>query len=443
MVARRGRRVNRNAGYCIAGRGLVELIMGNEFAPRKPGNRPARNQSSAKVNSQVSAAQLLRQARTAFSREDEEEALDLCLEVMRIAPNNLHAHYIAMLSAHLLSEEATIDDVCAHALATDRRHPYAIASEAVRFLFLANFSRADDLFAKALAMLPEDVDLYIGWGILHEHSGDDNKSVEAFQRALEIDPQNVRARVSLGIAYAMSGEYQNALEEYQKAKEIDPSTENPHQRLGRDYYLDGAIAEATSEFALASEEEPDEPAAFFYLMDCYNRLGRCDDALDSYETIKAKFNNDPEITSGFYEYFHLHREAIAAFEQLIERYPEDAELRFRISSVCHEAGRLDDAIREAEAGIAIEPDNEHALAHLGKLLFEHAEYHRAVTACRRAIKVNPYDQGAYVTLADSLLFLGRNDESQQTVEEMERTREESWRRYQDKFSGGEGEVEPR
>jgi hypothetical protein len=52
-----------------------------------------------------------------------------------------------------------------------------------------------------------------------------------------------------------------------------------------------------------------------------------------------------------------------------------------------------------------------------------------------ATQINPYDQAAYVTLADSLLFLGRDEESQAAVEEMERTRQEAWRRYQDRFSG--------
>lgn len=412
-----------------------------ESFPRRAGNRRDRSRLAAGINEPGSASQLLRRAQAAFYREDDHEALDLLLEVLRLAPNNLHAHYLAALCAHLVSDEATIDEVTAHALAIDRRHPFTIACEAVRFLFLDNYSRADDLFSKALSYLPDDLDLCIGWGILHEYSGDEARSVEAFQRAIEIDPNNVRARVSLGIAYAMSGEYQSALEEYQRAKAIDPTIENPHQRLGRDYYLDGAFEEAASEFAQATAEEPDEAAAYFYLMDCYNRLGRCDDALDVYDQIRQRFDDDPETTSGFYEYFHMHKEAIGALEKLVEQDPEDAEVRFRLSMAYAEAGRVEDAIKAMECGIDMDPDNAVAQAQFGRLLFEHGEFHRAVTACRRAIRLNPYDQNAHVTLADALLFLGRDEESRQTIEEMERTREEAWRRYRDKFSGGTGDSE--
>lgn len=359
----------------------------------------------------------------------------MLLEALHLAPTNLHIHYLAALCADLLSEEDTLDDVCAGALEIDARHPYTVACEAVRYLYLSNFSRAEDLFNQALRLLPGELDIQIGLGILHEYSGDDEKGAAAFRRALELDPNNVRARVSLGVAYAMSGEYQSALEEYVRAKTIDPSIENPHERLGRDYYLDGMIEEATSEFGRAMEEEPDEPAPYFYQMDCFNRLGRIDEALDLYQTIKQRFGNEPELTSGFYEFFHMRREARAALETLASRNPDDPGLRVRLSILHREAGQLDQALAAAQAANKLDPESPETFGLLGSLYFERADYHRAIDACRRAIQLDPHDQAAYVTLADSLLFLGRNEEAQTTVEEMERSRQQAWRRYQDRFSG--------
>ena len=233
----------------------------------------------------------------------------------------------------------------------------------------------------------------------------------------------------------MSGEYQSALEEYVRAKAIDPNIENPHERLGRDYYLDGMIEEATSEFGRAMTEEPDEPASYFYQMDCFNRLGRIDEALDLYGSIKQRFGNEPELTSGFYEYFHMRREARAALETLASRNPDDPELRVRLSNLHRETGQLDQAIAAAETANKLDPESPETFGLLGSLYFERADYHRAIDACRRTLQLNPYDQSAYVTLADSLLFLGRNEEAQTTVEEMERNRQVAWRRYQDRFSG--------
>ena len=404
-------------------------------SPRRHRDRQSSRYAASEPGRVHTTSHLFRQARAAFYREDEDEALELLLEALHLAPANLHIHYLAALCADLLSEEDTLDDVCAHALEVDARHPYTIACEAVRYLYLSNFSRAEDLFNQALRQLPGELDIQIGLGILHEYSGEDEKGAAAFRRALELDPNNVRARVSLGVAYAMSGEYQSALEEYVRAKAIDPSIENPHERLGRDYYLDGMIEEAASEFGRAMAEEPDEPAAYFYQMDCLNRLGRIDEALDLYETIKQRFGNEPELTSGFYEYFHMRREAKAALETLASRNPNDPDLRVRLSNLHREAGQLDLAIAAAEAANKLDPENAETFGLLGSLYFERGDYHRAIEACRMATQINPYDQAAYVTLADSLLFLGRDEESQAAVEEMERTRQEAWRRYQDRFSG--------
>lgn len=404
------------------------------FSPREPYRRPHGPAATPGADDET-AESLFNQARTAFYREDEDAALDLLLEALRRAPHDLHAHYLAALCANLLSEEETLEDVCAHALAVNPRHPYSLACDAARYLFLSNFSRAEDLFRRSLQALPQDLDLHLGLGILYEYSGDEEKSMEMFRRALELDAHNVRARVSLGIAYAMSGEYQSALEEYQKAKEVDPTTENPHQRLGRDYYLEGMIEEATGEFRQAEAEEPDEPAAYFYLMDCYNRLSRTDDALDEYQAIRQRFATEPDLTSGFYEYFHMTSEAIATLETLAAQHPDDAEIRLRLSHMLQEAGRHDDALAAAEAAAEVDPQDARAFDLVGRYCFERGDYRRAITACRRAIKLDEHEQSAYVTLADALLFLGRDEESTATVARMEQVRQQAWKRYQDKFSG--------
>ena len=361
------------ANHCQPAGNCLELIVESVPSPRRHRERQTNRHTSPEPGRGHSVGHLLRQARAAFYREDEDEALEDLLEALRLAPGNLHAHYLAALCADLLSEEDTLDDVCAHALEIDPRHPFTVACEAVRYLYLSNFSRAEDLFNQALRIMPDELDIQIGLGILHEYSGEDEKGVAAFQRALELDPNNVRARISLGVAYAMSGEYQSALEEYVRAKAIDPGIENPHERLGRDYYLDGMIEEAAAEFGRAMAEEPEEPAAYFYQMDCLNRMGRVDEALDRYQTIRQRFSNQPELTCGFYEYFHMRQEARAALETLASRNPNDPELRVRLCNLHRESGQLDLAIAAAEAANQLDPENQDTFGLLGSLYFERGD----------------------------------------------------------------------
>ncbi|MEO0080466.1 MAG: tetratricopeptide repeat protein, partial [candidate division WOR-3 bacterium] len=381
------------------------------------------------------ACQLTEQGVQAFYREDEETALDLFLEVIQLSPDNLRVHYLAALCACILSEEETLEEVCNHALATGQHHPYTVACEAVRYLFLANFARAEDLFHRAIMALPDEPNLHIGLGLLYEESGDLVKGTDAYRRVLEINPDNVRARVALGVIYAMNGEYASALDEYRRAKELDPAVENPHQHLGRDYYHDGLLSEAAAEFAQAIEEEPDQPGAWFYLLDCAIRLNRIDEALDIYASIRERFGDKPELTAGFYEYFHMRKEAIAALEELARRQPGDAEVWFRLSRLCAEAGRYEEARQAAERAARLAPESGNLFTWLAQLAFRAEDYQQAIEMSQTAIRLNRYDQEAYQVMSDALLYLGRAEESQAVSEKLEEVRNEAWQQYQAKFSG--------
>lgn len=406
--------------------------MGSEALPRRPGRG---TQSTDDNRPAESAGSLLAKGLAAFGREDEEAAIAYFLDALQVAPANLRLHYLTALCAQLLGDEDTVENIYASAASLNEHHPYTIACEAVRFMQLANYSRAEALFEHALRQMPDDVDLLVGLGILHEFAGDDEKGINAFRRALELDPLNIRARLALGVAYAMAGDYEQAYEQYVQAKTADPQTENPHQRLGRDYYLEGMTEEAAGEFAAAITEEPDEPGAWFYLMDCYRRQGRLDEALDCYSEIRRRFDDDPEATSGFWEYLQMHREAIAALELLCERYPEDAGIRVRLSGEYQAVGRLDDAAAVAQDAVDRSGNDPAALELLARLEFERGNWQAAASAARQALAADPTNQPAAKVLADALVFLGDGEGAQRVIDEMEAARNAAWRRYQRRFSG--------
>ncbi len=398
--------------------------------PVQDGNsrdRPIRNRRSA--------IDLLRRARRKFHREYEDVAFDLLQDVLARDPRNLRAAYLAALCAHLLTNGDAIDDVCTQALRIDRRHPFTKACEAVRYLYLANFSHAEALFLQAIEEMPDELDLYLGLGVVYEYSDDHGKGIDVYQKAIELDPDNVRARVALGGMYAMEGEYASAMAQYQRAKAVEPSIENPHQKLGRDYYFGGMLGEAASEFGLAVAEEPEEPAAWFYLLDCIRRLGRCDEAIDLYQEIRARFGDDPELISGYYEHFQMKHEALAALETLVEQKPHDVRALVRLSNAYTDSDRVPEAIDAAERAAALAPADAQVFTLLGQLYLRLGENRLSVERCRRAIRLDRNAQAAYVTMADALLFLGRQEDSHAAIVEMERVREQAWQQYQARFSG--------
>uniref|UniRef100_A0A7C4CA94 Tetratricopeptide repeat protein n=1 Tax=candidate division WOR-3 bacterium TaxID=2052148 RepID=A0A7C4CA94_UNCW3 len=383
----------------------------------------------------AAAAELLRTGLQEFHRENEGEALDCFLEVISRSPDNLRAHYLAALCASILGDEDTLEQVCNGALKQGPRHPYAIACDAVRYVNLGNFSRAEYLFELALAALPNESEIHLGLGLLYEAAGDEAKGAEVYRRVLELAPDNVRARVSLGISYALEGEYASALAEYERAKALDPLIENPHQRLGRDYYNDGMIEEAAAEFEVAINEEPDAAGAWFYLMDCRNRLGLTDAAIDAYTEIRRRFDSQPEVTSGYFEFFRMHREAIAALTEMARRFPEDADVQLRLSEARRAAGDAAGAKAAAERALELDPNDPRALMQLAELEFAAGGYEAALELARRTIAASRYEQWPYALAADALVYLGRGEDAEEMMKQMERARGEAWERYQARFSG--------
>ncbi len=391
--------------------------------------------SDSEHNDLSLSSKLWNEGLAAFYREEDESALEIFLLIFDTNPNNLRCAYLAALCASNLSDEETLEEICRQVRKGNPRHPYMLGCEAIWTMFYANYERAEHFFLAALRSLPDDIDLNIGLGILYEQMGQEDKSAEVYRKVLEKAPDNIRARISLGISYAMSGEYLSAFAEYQYAKRLDPSIENPHQHLGRDFYADGLIEEATQEFIQAIIEEPEEPAAYFFLLDCYKRLARFDEALDIYQAIKQRFSDQPEILSGLYEQFRMYREALPLLEQLHRENPTDPELLLRLIHTYQATGDLGSAINVLNSALCHLTDTGLLWSNLAQLYYQTQDYQQAVASAQRAIQLNPYDTEAYEVLSNALLFLGKFEEAEATAREMEVMRDKAWQRYQQRFAG--------
>lgn len=402
---------------------------------------PNKNPYSVHNRDTIFEGQLWKEGLNAFYRDDDDTALGLFLEVLEANRQNLRCAFLAMLCAANLNDEDTLEEIWGSVRNKDSRHPYVVGCQAVRLMFYANYERAEHLFKRAIGARPQDIDLNIGLGILYDQTGQERRSAEVYRRVLKLAPQNIRARICLGTSYALSGEYRSAFAEYQYAKRLDPSVENPHQHLGRDFYADGMLAEAVQEFLQAITEEPRQPAAYFFLMDCYKRLGQIDDAIDIYQQTKQRFGNEPEILAQFYEQFRMYREALPLLEQLYAQNPGDLEIGLRLTQAYRETGNIPAAIALLKSELRNLPDAGPIWLELARLYYQAQEYGEAVAAAKQVLLFNQDNQEAYAVLANALLFMGKIEEAEAAAQTMERIQDEAWQRYQRRFSGRDEETE--
>ena len=57
------------------------------------------------------------------------------------------------------------------------------------------------------------------------------EALEVFQKALAINPNNIESHINLGILFKKKGQWENAIESYQKALAINPLHSETHYNM--------------------------------------------------------------------------------------------------------------------------------------------------------------------------------------------------------------------
>ncbi len=105
-------------------------------------------------------------------------------------------------------------------------------------------------------------------------------------------------------------------------------------------------------------------------------------------------------------------DGIAYLEQAVQRFPNDAELYYRLGVLYEQEGSRAQALEQMESAIAADPDHADALNFLGySLAEENRELDRAETLVRRALELRP-DAGYIMDSVGWILFMqGKADEA--------------------------------
>lgn len=86
----------------------------------------------------------------------------------------------------------------------------------------ADFTKAEEMFKKAIEIDPKDNWAYIGLGKCYKRQDKYDKAEEMLKKAIEIDPESYEAYIELGWCHRGQDKYEKSEEMFKKALEIDP-----------------------------------------------------------------------------------------------------------------------------------------------------------------------------------------------------------------------------
>ncbi len=99
-------------------------------------------------------------------------------------------------------------------------------------------------------------------------------------------------------------------------------------------------------------------------------------------------------------------QSLVMYEQLLEKIPDDAAVRYNYAFVLEKSGRYAEALEQYQALILSEPGFGKAAIGCARMLEQGRQYWCAVTVLRRAIVASPDDPHLIAALGNSLIMAG-------------------------------------
>lgn len=264
------------------------------------------------------------------------------------------------------------------------------AFERARLLMvLGRGEEADAAFERILADAPANARLRIRVADLYREQGRMEEVERLLREAAELDPANLTLRLQLARHYEQMQRFDDALPEYDvvlaEIERADPSdpraaqlVENITRQItqrGTQFLAQGNLDEAEALFSRLVEARPDHAQSLFWLAEVYGARGdhaRQSEAMERVVELSPGNIVMQRRLAIALDSADRRDDAREALGQVLEAFPYDSEIRYRLADV--EARSGDDAAARSELTRLLElnPSEEWRMRALDRLGLERA-----------------------------------------------------------------------
>src|SRR3982751_959927 len=350
--------------------------------PLTAGAQPKKDLKRAKT--------LFDQADKAFAQKNYRLAADQFAQSIAIAPQNPEAHYKKGMAHHFLKEEDQALSEFDQALKQ-------------------NYGRPLDIYG-------------VRWQIYAAQNNSESALAD-LKQAAALDPQNPQVLLALGDFGLSRGSNDSALDAYQKASLRLPNNPEPYLGIARVKYAtgdaEGQLAAAQNALKRGTQSFPE---ATFLVGDALQKLGRQEEALDTYKKALTADVNRFEVYQSMGEIYRsqgrfddaidIIRKGLAAVNLKIEERTKNAAppeelkvLNERAAAMYTDASwyyslvdKPEDAVQSAQAAIHLQPNLALAHTNLCRAYNDLKKPEMALTQCNSALKIKPGDGETYFYL---------------------------------------------
>lgn len=198
------------------------------------------------------------------------------------------------------------------ALAQQPAHPAALALSAQLALDRRDPARAAEMFRRAVAVRPQDAELWTALGIALRVAGAFDDAVAPLETAARLAPQSMEIASHLALACQMAGRHADAEAVYRQLA-ARTGAAFAHLGLGVAVKAQGRLDEAIDAYRAATEADPALAEAHGNLGIALQAAGRLDEAL-------AAYRRALELNPGFFR--KIAQEIAIAGKGIVWRNPQ-------------------------------------------------------------------------------------------------------------------------
>ena len=316
-----------------------------------------------------------------------------------------------------------------------RRAAAALASE--------DYVAAEQGFQAVLKLEPRNVGAMGNLGVVYSRTRRFSKAIDVYRRALRIAPGEKFLSINLGLAYVRQEQYGDALPIFQKLA-ADASNLQARELLATCRLALGQWEPALAVLRPLLEAEPGSPGVLYMLGVALTRVNRTDEAHEaftkmmsavspaqanflmgkaSYETerfaeaadfFRKALESEPAVDGAHRELGKTLislRDEENAEKELRQASPDDAEALYFLGGLLART-RVGEAISILERARELSPDLWGPPYYLGRIHLEQGRAREALPLLELAAKLNPAESAIQYQLGRALQKVGREAEAQ-------------------------------
>lgn len=213
-----------------------------------------------------------------------------------------------------------------------------------------------------------------------------------------------------GVDLQQRGLFDHAIEEYEKALKLDPDNSDILVNLGAACLQKGLSERAVKLLTAALAKNPGNSLVLYNLGKAYLYREQYEDALSVFQKALSVLPDDNDIKKLIYKTLRLmgrYRESVEIMLALLDTAASDAAALLELAGDLKMLERYDEALEIFRRASTVACDSVAPLRGIYECQLRLGNREKAMTALKRAIMIEPFNQSLLVDLADLYLADGR------------------------------------